>query len=78
MLPQVRDQFGQVGVDEDMLRTYIEVAADIEDAISAGEMPKLEAARYSAYKRVHTLGGGGGAEDRRGARVATGARGLGT
>jgi hypothetical protein len=51
----VNDQYAQLGITVDDLRTYLDVAVDIEDAISVGRKPKLNEERYKVYKRVDKL-----------------------
>lgn len=51
----VRDQFGALGVSVGELRTYLEVSIDIDDAVDRGELPRIDEARYAAYRKVHAL-----------------------
>ena len=51
----VRDQFGQLGVTLGDLRTYLEVAVDVDAATQRGALPRIEPTRFAAYKKVHAL-----------------------
>jgi hypothetical protein len=51
----VREQYGDFGLTVDQLKLYLETAMDIEDAVSQGQIPKLNPERYKAYKKVHEL-----------------------
>lgn len=51
----VRDQYAAFGITTDDLRLYLEVSLDIEDAISAGRKPAIDADRYQVYRRVDNL-----------------------
>jgi hypothetical protein len=50
-----KDQFARLGVSAADLRTYLEVAVDLEDAAYRAERPKISAERSRVYRRVADL-----------------------